>query len=79
MPPIPVAVVPPMSNERMSGRSSVSPRYAEAITPAAGPDSTMKTGRVRATSELKTPPLDCITRSFAWTPASARRPSIRSR
>ena len=29
----------------MSGRPSVSPRCAEAITPAAGPDSTMKTGR----------------------------------
>ena len=49
----------------MSGRPSVSPRYAEAITPAAGPDSTMNTGRVRAASELKTPPLDCITSSFA--------------
>ena len=52
---------------------------AEAITPAAGPDSTMNTGRCRAASELKTPPLDCITSSFASIPASARRPSIRSR
>ena len=49
----------------MSGRPSVSPRYAEAITPAAGPDSTMNTGRTLAASEPKMPPLDCITRSFA--------------
>ena len=49
----------------MSLRPSVSPRYAEAITPAAGPDSTMKTGRTAAASEPKMPPLDCITSSFA--------------
>jgi hypothetical protein len=68
-----------MSKERMSGSPSVSPRYADAISPAAGPDSTMKTGRRAAASAPKTPPLDCITSSFASTPASASRRSIRSR
>ena len=60
----------------MSFRPSVSPRYAEAITPAAGPDSTMNTGRTAAASEPKMPPLDCITSSFACTPAAASRLSI---
>ena len=60
-----LAVVPPMSKDRMSGRPSVSPRWAEAITPAAGPDSTMNTGRTAAASEPKMPPLDCITSSLA--------------
>ena len=41
------------------------PGDAAAITPAAGPDSTMNTGRCRAASEVNTPPLDCITSSFA--------------
>jgi hypothetical protein len=39
----------------------------------------MKTGRCAAASELKTPPLDCITSSFASMPASTRRRSICSR
>ena len=36
----------------------------------------MKTGRTAAASEPKMPPLDCITSSFARTPASASLPSI---
>ncbi len=59
----------------MSGRPSVSPRCAEAITPAAGPDSTMNTGRTLAASEPKMPPLDCITSSFASN-ARRRQPAL---
>src|SRR5205085_117312 len=74
-----LAVVPPMSKERMSGRSIVLPRYAAAITPAAGPDPTMNTGRRAAACELKTPPLGCITSSLASAPASESRRSARRR
>ena len=34
---------------------------AAAMTPAAGPDSTIETGFVLATSVPMTPPLDCMT------------------
>src|ERR671935_63915 len=39
------------------------------MTPAAGPDSTMNTGRSRALAAVKTPPLLCITSSGATKPA----------
>ena len=73
------AVVPPMSNEMTSSLPITLPRFADAMTPAAGPDSTMKTGFRAAAPAPNTPPLDCITSSSAETPASARRRSMFSR
>ena len=49
------------------------------MTPAAGPDSTMKTGRSPAPSNVSTPPPLCITRSSPPTPRSRSRASIESR
>ena len=49
------------------------PRYVAAITPAAGPDSTINTGFSLAAAKVNTPPLDCMTRSSASSPAGRKR------
>ena len=63
LPPIvpALAVVPPMSKLMISCRPTSSPSQAEAMTPEAGPDSTMVAGLSATTSALAIPPLDCIT------------------
>ena len=52
-----------MSNEMTLPCPSELPRWLAAITPAAGPDSTMNTGRSMAASNVSTPPLLCMTSS----------------
>ena len=74
-----LAVVPPMSKDRMLSNPRVSPRYADTMTPAAGPDSTMNTGLERAASKVSTPPLLCITSSCPASPASRSRVSMLER
>ena len=49
------------------------------MTPAAGPDSTMNTGRSPALSKVSTPPPLCITSSSASTPRPRSRSSIEPR
>ena len=55
-----LAVVPPMS--KVIAFSNPRPRASEsaATTPAAGPDSSAKTGRPAALSAVITPPDDCM-------------------
>ncbi len=55
------AVVPPMSKLITSCLPTTSPSQAEAMTPDAGPDSTMVAGLSATISALAIPPLDCIT------------------
>jgi hypothetical protein len=65
------AVVPPMSKEITFGQPMRRAMRAHAITPAAGPDSTMLAGLIAAADAVMTPPYDCITRSGASTPRPA--------
>ena len=63
------AVVPPMSSEISCGCPVSRPRYAQAMTPAAGPDSTRWAGFRSAVSGVSVPPADWITSSGAVIPA----------
>ena len=55
------AVVPPMSKLITSSLPSIPPSQADAITPDAGPDSTIVAGFSDTSWEVAMPPLDCIT------------------
>ncbi len=64
------AEVPPMSTVMMFLTPAISPSEAPPITPPAGPDIRMRTGRVAQASTVETPPFDCMMRSLDDTPAS---------
>src|SRR5262249_49615008 len=49
-----------------------------AMTPAAGPDSTIYTGRALVEADVITPPLDCITEKGATAPSARKRDSRES-
>ena len=66
-----LAVVPPMSRVIRFGSPAASQVRAAASTPAAGPDSRAKTGRVAASASGVRPPADCMISSGASAP---RRP-----
>ena len=51
-----LAVVPPMSNVTTFSMPRVAASARAAITPATGPDSTLRTGKRRAVSRLNAPP-----------------------
>ena len=51
--------VPPRSPVMTSGKPAAAAMAAAAITPAAGPDSAVRTGSRRAAAVDMTPPLDC--------------------
>ena len=55
-----LAVVPPMSNESSFGSPRSRAAWAAARAPAAGPDSTSRTGRRRARGGNAIPPDDCM-------------------
>ncbi len=69
-----LAVVPPMSKEMTLVRPVTRARWAQAITPAAGPDSTRYAGRRCAAAGLIVPPADCMISSGAVMPLSASLP-----
>ena len=55
-----LAVVPPMSNDSTSGTPAIRPYSAAASTPAAGPDSMIRTGIAAADAAGTRPPLEVI-------------------
>ena len=67
-----LAVVPPMSKVRTFESPMRRARAREPTTPAAGPDSMMCIGIRAAASALIRPPLDCMIKSGARVPISAR-------
>src|ERR1700722_7379435 len=67
-----LAVVPPMSNAMRSDRPRRSPSHAAPVTPAAGPDSVVRTGCTTAASTLMMPPFDWVLIRGAEQPRSAR-------
>ena len=69
-----LAVVPPMSKLITLAKPTRSPTRCAATTPAAGPDSTMRTGDSAALSKDMTPPLDCMMRKGAAIPAERALP-----
>ena len=73
-----LAVVPPMSNAITFGSPSCSATPRAATTPAAGPDSSAKTGRSFASSEVITPPDDCMICSGPSRPIPSRPVRMRS-
>ena len=75
-----LAVVPPMSNAIAFSIPSRCAIPSAATTPAAGPDSSAKTGRRLASSVVITPPEDCMIWSgAASSPISSSPVRIRSR
>ena len=73
------AVVPPMSKAITFRRPSCSAIPRAATTPAAGPDSSANTGRAFASSEVMTPPDDCMIWSGPSRPIPSRPVRMRSR
>jgi hypothetical protein len=59
------AVVPPMSKAIASGSPAARANSTVASAPPAGPDSSRRIGKARATSGAQSPPSDCISRSGA--------------
>ena len=57
------AVVPPMSNAIARSRPSAAQRRCVPITPAAGPDSSIRMHSLRACAASNSPPVDCTTRN----------------
>ena len=74
-----LAVVPPMSNVMALSTPNDRASPLEAITPAAGPDSTTYAGRSAAASLVMTPPLDCMMSNGAVTPNPSSFPRSASR
>ena len=72
-------LVPPTSPVITSGNPAVWATCAAAITPAAGPDSAVFTGRRRAVSTDITPPFDCTNRNAPSKPADVIPASSRPR
>ena len=73
------ALVPPMSKQTRSAWPVVRASRVQATTPATGPDSASVTGRDLAAAGVSAPPFDCVTKSDAAQPASARADSSRVR
>ena len=67
-----LAVVPPMSKVTIWVRPSFFASACAPTTPPAGPDSTMFTGMRAASASVISPPLLCISSSFAWMPEASR-------
>ena len=63
------AVVPPMSNEITLPRPAERAMSAQAMTPAAGPDSTRNAGFCAAAAADIVPPFDCMMCKGPVTPA----------
>ena len=72
-------LVPPMSMVRRSGSSSILPRNRAAVTPDAGPESNVWTGKARASRAAMTPPLDLVMKSRDVGRRSRRYASISPR
>ena len=72
-----LAVVPPMSNEIACGQPASSAISAAISAPAAGPDSSSRTGWRETVPTPATPPLDCTTWTTPSNPAR-RSPCSRS-
>ena len=70
-----LAVVPPMSKVMTCLWPSSPPTIAAISTPAAGPDSTMRTGNSRAKSGDTRPPFDCMMKRSWRKPRSRNAPS----
>ena len=66
------AVVPPMSNAMASARPSCMQIACAPMTPAAGPDSSMRTQPTRACSIGNKPPVDWTTQKSPLKPCSCR-------
>ena len=71
----PFAVVPPRSKDKILGNFSSLPREADISIPAAGPDSSKRTGNFRAVTGANIPPLDVI---IYKCPLKPKDPSSRS-
>ena len=72
-------LVPPMSPVTTFPKPALLAMCPAAMTPAAGPDRAVRTGRRHATSTSMTPPLDCTTRSSPSKPPPSSAPSSRRR
>ena len=68
-----LAVVPPMSNEITLSSPAERAMLAQAITPAAGPDSTRNAGLAAAAAADIVPPFDCMMCRGPITPVCLRR------
>ena len=66
-------LVPPMSTVMAFGSPACAARATPPITPAAGPESTVRTGLLAAVSAPVMPPFDCMMWTSVWTPAPATR------
>ncbi len=64
------AEVPPISTVIRLCASDLSPAQRPPLTPPAGPDMRIVTGRSAAPARVVTPPFDCITRIWASMPFS---------
>jgi hypothetical protein len=71
--------VPPMSKAISFGRPDLRAIITVEVTPPAGPESTVWTGRSEAAAALISPPSDRTICSRAFTPSSRSRLSIRDR
>jgi hypothetical protein len=71
--------VPPMSPVIAFGKPAARAMAAQAITPAAGPESAVRTGRSLAVWRDITPPLLCTTSSSPAKPWPRRSDSSRAR
>ncbi len=72
-------LVPPMSKVMMRGVPVAAASRLAAMTPEAGPDSSVSTGRVRAVARLSEPPLEAVMNTGAVTPPAASRFASRSK
>ena len=71
--------VPPISPVITLGKPAFCAMYPAAITPAAGPDRAVRTGRLQAVSTAMTPPFDCTIRNSPPNPPSSSAPASRPR
>ena len=71
--------VPPISPVMTSGKPAAWAIYPAAMTPAAGPDSAVRTGNRAAVSASITPPLDWTIMNSPSNPPSCRADSNRAR
>ena len=71
--------VPPMSQVMTLGNPAARAMARAAITPAAGPESAVRTGYRFAVSTAMTPPFDCTISTSAAEPCAFNSPSSRSR
>jgi hypothetical protein len=72
-------LVPPTSPVMTFGKPAEAAMWAAAMTPAAGPERAVRTGRAFAVSTVITPPFDCTISTWPRNPASPRLASSWSR